>query len=93
MDAFMRKIERLAEMAEARSVPRPLDSAGVMARIRGLEREDDRVLSLPLSFFAGGAAAAAAAAVAVSLFALSAWQDMGSPLTAMESMFDVMEVL
>ncbi len=95
MDAFLKKIERLAGMASAQSVPRPLDRAGVMERIRGLgiDREDDRVLSLPLRFWAGGAAAAAAAAVAVSVFAVSAWADMNSPLTAVESLFDVLDVL
>ena len=93
MDAFMKKIERLAEMAKAQSVPQPLDSVGILARIRGLEREDDRVLSMPFGFFAGGAAAAAAAAVVVTLLAVSAWNDMSSPIEAIDSMFNVMDVL
>ncbi len=93
MDAFMKKIERLAEMARASSVPLPLDTAGVLARVRGLEREDDNVLSMPFSFFAGGAAAAAAAAVVVAFFAVSAWNDMNSPIEAIDSMFNVMDVL
>ena len=96
MDAFMKKIERLAEMATAQSVPQPLDAAGVMARIRGLEVEDDeRVLSLPLRFWAGGAAAAAVAAVVVSLLAATAWTEMGSPLTAIQSLMeaDVLDIL
>ncbi len=94
MDTFMRKIERLSEMARAESVPRPLACAPIMARIRGLAIEDDdRVLSLPLRFWAGGAVAAAAAAVAVSVFAVMAWTEMGSPATAVESLFDILEVI
>ncbi len=95
MDAFLKKIERLAEMASAESPPRPLDAAGVMNRVRGLDIDsgDDLPLSLPLRFWAGGAAAAAAAAVAVSVFAAAAWADLNSPLTAMESLFDVLDVL
>ncbi|MDR1744432.1 MAG: hypothetical protein LBS30_01615 [Planctomycetota bacterium] len=95
MDAFLKKIERLAELAAGESVPQPLDSVGVMNRIRGLEigREEDRVLSLPLRFWAGGVAAAAAVAIAVSLFAVTAWTEMNSPLTAAESFFDVLDVL
>lgn len=93
MDDFMKKIERLAELARAQSVPQPLDSVGLMARIRGLEREDDRVLSMPFGFFAGGAAAAAAAAVVVTFLAVSAWSDMNSPIEAIDSMFSLMDVL
>ena len=93
MDAFMKKIERLAAMASERPLPAPLDASGVLARIRGLEVEDERVLTLPLGFFAGGAAAAAAAAVAVTLLAATAWAEMSSPFVAMESLIDVMEVL
>lgn len=93
MDAFMKKIERLAEMASGAAVPQPLDATGVMARLRGLEIEDDRVLTLPLRFFAGGAAAAAALAVAVTALAATAWSEMSSPLMAFESMIDVMDVL
>lgn len=93
MDAFMKKIERLAELARAQSVPQPLDGAGVMARIRGLEREDDRVLSMPFGFFAGGAAAAAAAAIVVTLMAVSAWSEMNSPIEAINSMFSLVDVL
>lgn len=94
MDAFMKQIERLSDMASARSVPQPLDRAAVMARIRELAvEEDDRVLSLPLRFWAGGAAAAAAVAIAVTLFAATAWTDMGNPLTATDSLFNVMDVL
>ena len=93
MDAFMKKIERLAEMASGQSVPVPLDATGVMARIRGLEFEDDRVLTLPFRFFAGGAAAAAAAAVAVTLLAATAWGEMSSPFIPVESLIDLTEVL
>ncbi len=90
MDAFMKKIERLADMAARRPSPLPLDPGGVMDRIRGLEIEDD-VLRLPMGFFAGGAVAAAVAAIAVSVVAAMAWSDLNSPLTAMRSMLDVME--
>ncbi len=94
MDVFMRTVERLAEIARAESVPRPLDCAPIMLRVRGLGiPEDDRMLSLPLRFWAGGAAAAAAAAVAVSAFAAAAWTEMGDPSTAVQSLFDVMDVL
>ncbi len=93
MDAFIKKIERLAEMARAASVPQPLDRAGLMARIRGLEREDDTVLSMPFGFFAGGAAAAAAAAAVVAFFAVSAWSDLNSPIEAIDLMFNVMDAL
>lgn len=88
MDDFMNAIERLAALARSQSVPRPLDCAGVMARIRGLEVEDEGVLSLPLRFYAGGAAAAAAAAIAVTLFAATAWTDMAGPGVAMDSLLD-----
>jgi hypothetical protein len=99
MDAFMNKIERLAAMAGMRSVPKPLDCGGVMTRIRCLDVEDEGVLTLPLRFFAGGAAAAAVAAVAVTLLAATAWMEMISPLAAadsmpaIESLVDVMEML
>jgi hypothetical protein len=99
MDVFLNKIERLAAMARARSVPRPLDCDGVMARIRRLDIEDEGVLTLPLRFFAGGAAAAAAAALAVTLLAATAWTETIAPLTAagsmssIESLVDVMEML
>ncbi len=93
MDAFMKKIERLAEMARSAPAPRPLDSAGVMARIRGLEREEDNILSMPLGFFARGAAVAAVAALVVTFFAVSAWSDLNSPLEALDSMFTVMDSL
>ncbi len=93
MDAFMRNFERLAALARGASAPRPLDCAGVMARIRGLEREDENVLSMPFGFFAGGAAAAAAVAAVVAFLAVSAWNEMNSPLGALDSMFNVLEVL
>lgn len=94
MDAFLKKMERLSEMASRRSDPAPLDAAGVMSRIHGLQiDEEGDVLTLPLGFFAGGAAAAAAAAVAVSFLAFAAWGEMSNPLTAMDSLIDVMEIL
>lgn len=93
MDELMNKIERLAAMAGSRSVPKPLDCAGVMDRIRGLEVEEEDVLSLPLRFYVGGAAAAAAAAIAVSLLAATAWTEMSSPLLAMDSLVEVMDLL
>jgi hypothetical protein len=93
MDAFMKKIERLADMAKASSAPLPLDRSGILARIRGLEREDDTVLSMPFGFFAGGAAAAAVAALVVAFFAVSAWNDLNSPIEAIDQMFNMMDVL
>jgi hypothetical protein len=93
MDAFVKKIERLAALARSESAPAPLDMAGLMARLRLLEREDDSVFSMSLGFFAGGAAAAAAAALVFTLLAVSAWSEMNSPLEAIGSMFDVMDVL
>lgn len=93
MDAFMKKFERLSEMASNRSDPLPLDSAAVMARIRGLQVEDENVLTLPLGFFAGGAAAAAVAAIAVSFLAFTAWGEMSSPIAAMDSLINVMDIL
>lgn len=92
MDAFLKKMERLSEMVSRRSDPAPLDAAGVMSRIHGLQIEEEGdVLTLPLGFFAGGAAAAAA--VAVSFLAFTAWGEMSSPLAAMDSLIDVMEIL
>lgn len=91
MDAFLKKMERLSEMASRRSDPAPLDAAKVMSRIHGLQIEEEGdVLTLPLGFFAGGAAAAA---VAVSFLAFTAWGEMSSPLAAMDSLIDVMEIL
>lgn len=93
MDAFVKKIERLSEMASRRPNPLPLDATGVMARIRGLQVEDESVLTLPLGFFAGGVAAAAAAALVVSTLAISAWTELSSPMVPVESLIDVMEIL
>ncbi|MCD8351302.1 MAG: hypothetical protein LUC93_11905 [Planctomycetaceae bacterium] len=93
MDAFLEKLDRLASMARQQSVPRPLDGDGVMARIRGLELEVAGVLSLPLRFYAGGVAAAAALAIAVTLFAATAWTEMSNPLTAIDTLVDVMDML
>ncbi len=90
---FLEKLDRLASMARQQSVPRPLDSEGVMARIRGLEMEDDGVLSLPLRFYAGGVAAAAALALAVTLLAATAWTEMSSPVYAIDTLVDVMDML
>ncbi len=91
---IMRKIERLAEMSAARSDPLPLDANSVMHRIGALRVEDDdAVLSVPLGFFAGGAAIAAAAAIAVTLLAATAWTDMSSPFAAVESLLDIQDVL
>lgn len=93
MDDILKKMERLSVLAARRPDPRPLDVSFVMAGIRGLEMEDDNVLSLPLGFLTGGAAAAAVAAVVTSLFALTAWTDMSSPYPAMASLLDVMDAV
>ena len=95
MDAFMKKFERLSEMAAGRPDPRPLDCGAVMSRIHGLSgldiaTPDDRVLSLPLRFWAGGAAAAAAVALGGATLASTAWMEMASPLTAVDSLFSVL---
>lgn len=92
MDNFLNKLEQLADLAAQRPDPRPLAVGGVMARVRGLEIEDDSQ-TIPLRFFAGGAVAAAAAAVVVSLLAVSSWTEATSPLVAMNSMFDVMDMM
>lgn len=101
MDAFLKKIERLAAMASTEPAPAALDVDGVMAKIRGIDiaggleadAEDDGVLSLPLRFWAGGAAAAAVVALAVSLAASTAWTELTSPMAAAESLFNVLEAL
>lgn len=91
MDNILEKIERLSALAAQRRDPRPMDVAGVMADIRGLEIEDE-ALSLPLGFLSGGAAAAAAAAVAVSVLAVSGWNDLSSPMLSIDALLDISEV-
>lgn len=89
MDDVLKKIERLADLAAGQPLPLPLDPAGVMARIQGLEIEEPGA-RIPLGFFAGGAAAAAAAAVFVSILAFAAFQELASPDGAISSLMDVM---
>lgn len=93
MDAFLKKIEQLADLASGRADPQPLDPAGVMARIASLpselEEEEDSTLSLKL--FAGVGAAAAAAAAVIFVLAASAWIDLNSTGAAIESLMEVME--
>lgn len=91
MDAFVRRIEQLSDMAAQRPDPRPLDSALVMSRLHGLDcRMDDEVLSLPLRFWAGAAAMAAAVAVGVTTLASTAWMEMSSPMMAVDSLLNAM---
>lgn len=92
MDNILNTLERLAVMASARPEPLPLGAGGVMARIRGLEIEDEAPI-IPIRFFAGGLAAAAVAAVAVTLVAATAWQQLASPAEAMDSLMDVMDIV
>ncbi len=93
MDAFMKKIEMLADRAALREDPKPLDAMLVMDRIRALPEEVEDEEVLPLRLFAGATAAAAAAAAFVFVFAASAWADFNSPLTVMDSLMDVMETM
>lgn len=93
MDAFMKKLERLAEMASRRDDPVPLDVSGVIARVRGLEIEDE-VESLPIRLFAGGAMAAAAAAAFVTVLGVSAWQEISNPtIVPIESLISLSNVM
>ncbi len=92
MDAFMKKIERLSEMAARRPNPLPLDAGGVLSRIRELEIEEEAT-QLPLMVYFGGAAAAAVVAIGVTVIASSAWSDMSNPFVAMSSLGDVVDVL
>lgn len=93
MDSFLKKIERLADLASGRADPRPLDPSGVMIRIANLppelEEEDDSIMSLKL--FAGVGGIAAAAATVIFVLAASAWIDLNSTSTAIESLMEVME--
>lgn len=91
MDHFLNKLDTLAALASGRADPVPLDAGRVMARVRGLEIEDEEVV--PIRFFAGGAVAAAAAALALSPFALSAWDELSNPMAAMNSLLEVMDVM
>lgn len=87
MDAFMKKIEQLSDMAARRPNPRPLDGGVIMARLQGLDcRMEEEVLSLPLRFWAGGAALAATVALGVTTLAASAWTEMASPMAAVDSL-------
>lgn len=93
MDAVLKKIERLAELASRRGDPEPLDVAGAMARVRGLE-VDDGAEGLPIRFFAGGAMAAAAAAVFVAILGVSAWREISNPtLVPIESLVSISNVV
>ena len=92
MDSFLEKIEALADMAELRPPPAPLDASGVMARIRSLGPPEE-AFPVSLGFFAGGTAAAAALAFLAYWAAAAAWAELSSPLAAMGSIMDVMEVM
>ena len=93
MDTFMKKIEQLADMAAKRPDPVPLDVSGVMARVRGLEIEEES-LSFPVGFLAAGLAAAAAVALVVSIIAAHDWAEMSSsPQLAISKLVDVMDVM
>lgn len=93
MDAFLKRIERLADFASREADPRPLDPSGVMARIAALppDLEDEEESTLSLKLFAGVGAAAAAAAAVIFVFAASAWLDLNSPGAVIESLMEVME--
>ncbi|MDR1519338.1 MAG: hypothetical protein LBU23_04225 [Planctomycetota bacterium] len=88
----MSKIEALSRLAAGEASPPPLNAAGIMGRVRGLEPEDPDN-AVPLTFFAGGAALAAAAALAVSLLAATAWTELSDPLAAMNSLAGVMDIM
>lgn len=74
MDTFIDKLDQLAALASHEPAPRPLDSASVMARIRGLSVEPPAVV-IPFRFLGLGAAIAATVALGVSVLAATAWQD------------------
>lgn len=92
MDDFMKKLDRLSELAARRPDPRPLDASFIMAGVRGLEIEDDSLV-IPFGFLTGGAAAAAVAAVVTSLFAMTAWTEMSSPFPEVASLLDVVDAV
>jgi|GEM_PF-2261330 hypothetical protein len=96
MDTVIKQLERLAEIAAARQDPMPLDAGGVMMRIRGLDTGVDMRESLPIRFFAGGAAAVAAAAAFAAIIGVRAWQEIANPgivpiesLVTLDSFFDL----
>lgn len=95
MDTVLAKIQRLAAMASQEAAnPVPLDSALVMAKVRGLTWEsDDASEALPVFFFAGGALAAAAVALFVVLAAFPDWTELESPLHAFSSLPEMVDTL
>ncbi|MDR3077512.1 MAG: hypothetical protein LBV15_01965 [Planctomycetota bacterium] len=92
MDSFLEKLDALAAMAEHRAPPAPLDAAGVIAKIRLLDPPEE-AFPVPLGFFAGGVAAAAALALLASWAAAAAWAELSSPMPALGSLMDVMDVM
>ncbi len=96
MDAFLKKIEQLADLASREPDPHAIDPALVMARINALPPEtfDDgeaKEDAYTLKFFAGVGLAAAAAAIVVLVPAIGAWVDFTSPTATMEALMEVME--
>ena len=92
MDAFLKKIGELADLAAREAAPAPLDASLVMARIGDMRPEIEDEMALPFALFAGVGMAAAAAAVLVFFLAASAWLDVESTHAAVESFIDVLEI-
>ena len=92
MDVFMKNFERLADLARLEQEPLPLDASVVMERLRGLEIEGDEETP-PIRLFLGGALVAAAAAAFALFTAQSAWQELVSPLNAMGSFIEVLDIV
>ena len=93
MDAFLKKVELLADKASRESpLPAP-DADKIMARIASLpvSSEEEETFTLPIKLFAGVGAAAAAAAAVIFILAAGAWMDLNSPSAAIESLLEVME--
>lgn len=93
MDAFLNKLERLADMASRESDPAPPDVGRIMAAVRdaGIEEADDSPLSLGVLY--AGAAAAAAIAVVVTLLAATAWADINNPVNALGTLLEATDYL
>lgn len=93
MDAVMKRLEQLAELASRRADPAPLDAGGVMLRIRNLDI-DDAADIVPIRLFAGGALVAAAAAAFMSVLGVSAWNEIANPtLVPIDSLISLSNAL
>ncbi|MCC8189713.1 MAG: hypothetical protein LIP77_03610 [Planctomycetes bacterium] len=85
MDDFLTDMDRLAALAARAAPASGLLTAGVMARIEGLDTNGWR-LELPVGFLAGIGAAAVTAAAVVAAVALPVWREVLNPLSLLESL-------